>query len=238
MKSLVTVMLKELRELLRDRRTLFIALVMGPLLGPVFFAIMMGFIITKQLDNAEKPLLLPVVGAEHAPNLVGWLKRQGVLVLPAPLDPASDIRDRKARAVLIIPADYGDYWRRGETAQVQVLFDSSDQDGRAPVRRTPDCSKARRQHSARRIAARGCTALLTPVWWPARPRQHPATGRQCSASCPTCWCWRFPGRHVPGHRHTAGERERQSWSPCWQPGHPGADRAGQSGATFGFARPA
>ena len=78
MKPAIVVFLKEARENLRDRKTVLNALVMGPLFGPIFFAIMMGFIINKQLDSAEKPLVLPVVGAAHAPNLVAWLERQGV----------------------------------------------------------------------------------------------------------------------------------------------------------------
>ncbi|MDY0022216.1 MAG: ABC transporter permease, partial [Arenimonas caeni] len=87
MSAAITVFLKEVTENLRDRKTVFNALVMGPLLGPVFFAMMMSFVITRQLDIAEKPLKVPVVGAEHAPGLVGWLERQGVQVEPAPFDP-------------------------------------------------------------------------------------------------------------------------------------------------------
>ena len=82
MKAALVVFLKEVKENLRDRKTVLNALVMGPVLGPVLFAIMMGFIITKQLSNAEKPLEVPVVGAEHAPNLVDWLQRQAVVVQP------------------------------------------------------------------------------------------------------------------------------------------------------------
>ena len=84
MSAATTVFLKEVTENLRDRKTVFNALVMGPLFGPIFFAIMMGFIINKQLDSAEKPLSLPVVGAEHAPNLVAFLESQNIRMLPPP----------------------------------------------------------------------------------------------------------------------------------------------------------
>ena len=86
MNPALTVFLKEVTENLRDKKTVVNALVMGPLLGPIFFAIMMGFIITKQLDSAEKPLEVPVVGAANAPNLVAWLEQQGMVVKPAPAD--------------------------------------------------------------------------------------------------------------------------------------------------------
>ena len=151
-----TVFLKEVTENLRDRKTVINALVMGPLLGPIFFAIMMGFIITKQLDSAEKPLELPVVGAEHAPNLVAWLERQSVVVKPAPADIEAAIRGRETRAVLVIPADYPEHWRKGETAQVVLQFDSSDQDSRAPVSRITGLLESyARTQSALRVAAGG-----------------------------------------------------------------------------------
>ena len=118
MSAATTVFLKEVTENLRDRKTVFNALVMGPLLGPVFFVMMMSFMITRELSNAEKPLEVPVVGAEHAPNLVGWLRQQGVQVQPAPEDSEAAVRARDARAVLVIPADYPERWRAGETAQV------------------------------------------------------------------------------------------------------------------------
>ena len=41
MRAIFTVFRKEFRENLRDRRTLFTALVFGPLLGPVLFALML-----------------------------------------------------------------------------------------------------------------------------------------------------------------------------------------------------
>ena len=56
MKAAGIVFLKEVVENLRDRKTIMNALVMGPLLGPIFFVFMMGFMINKQLASAEKPL--------------------------------------------------------------------------------------------------------------------------------------------------------------------------------------
>ena len=65
MSAATTVFLKEVTENLRDRKTVFNALVMGPLLGPVFFVMMMSYMITRELSNAEKPLDVPVVGRFH-----------------------------------------------------------------------------------------------------------------------------------------------------------------------------
>ena len=55
MKALVTVWLKELTDLVRDRRTLAIALLMGPLLMPALM-LGMGKLVTSRIsDQMEKP---------------------------------------------------------------------------------------------------------------------------------------------------------------------------------------
>jgi sodium transport system permease protein len=240
MKAAIVVFLKEVKENLRDRKTVVNALVMGPLLGPVFFAIMMGFIINKQLDSAEKPLVLPVVGAEHAPNLVKWLERQGVEIEPAPADAEAAIRNRDARAVLVIPAEFGDYWRKGQTAQVQVLFDSSDQDGRAPKARISGLLEGyASQQTALRVAARGLhPALLSPM---VVADQDLASNQQRAGQLLGFLPYllvlgAFLGGMYLAIDTTAGERERQSLEPLLaNPATRAQIVMGKLGATFGFA---
>ncbi|PZO09261.1 MAG: ABC transporter permease [Lysobacteraceae bacterium] len=240
MNPALTVFLKEVTENLRDRKTVVNALVMGPLLGPIFFAIMMGFIITKQLDSAEKPLEVPVVGAQNAPNLVAWLEQQGMVVEAAPEDPDAAIRNRDARAVLMIPPDYGSRWRDGETAQVQVLFDSSDQDGRAPVARLTGLLEGySRQQSALRVAARGMhPAVLTPVAVAERDiaSTQQRAGQLLSFLPYLLVLGAFLGGMYLAIDTTAGERERQSLEPLLvNPASRAQIVLGKLGATFGFA---
>jgi len=235
-----TVFLKEVTENLRDRKTVVNALVMGPLLGPIFFAIMMGFIITKQLDSAEKPLEIPVVGAEHAPNLVAWLERQSVVVKPAPADVAAAIRGRDARAVLVIPADYPEHWRKGETAQVVLQFDSSDQDGRAPVARITGLLEAyARTQAALRVAARGLhPAVVSPVVVASRDlaSTQQRAGQLLSFLPYLLVLGAFLGGMYLAIDTTAGERERQSLEPLLaNPATRAQIVLGKLGATFGFA---
>lgn len=240
MNPALTVFLKEVTENLRDRKTVVNALVMGPLLGPIFFAIMMGFIITKQLDSAEKPLEVPVVGAENAPNLVAWLEQQGMVVKPAPADADQAIRDRDARSVLVIPADYATHWRAGETAQVEVLFDSSDQDSRAPVARLTGLLQGYgRQQSALRVAARGMhPSVLSPVAVAERDiaSTQQRAGQLLSFLPYLLVLGAFLGGMYLAIDTTAGERERQSLEPLLvNPASRAEIVLGKLGATFGFA---
>ena len=240
MNPALTVFLKEVTENLRDKKTVVNALVMGPLLGPIFFAIMMGFIITKQLDSAEKPLEVPVVGAANAPNLVAWLQQQGMVVKDAPADADKAIRSRDARAVLVIPADYATHWRAGETAQVQVLFDSSDQDSRAPVARLTGLLEGYgRLQSALRVAARGMPAsVLSPVAVAERDiaSTQQRAGQLLSFLPYLLVLGAFLGGMYLAIDTTAGERERQSLEPLLvNPASRAEIVLGKLGATFGFA---
>ena len=240
MNPALTVFLKEVTENLRDKKTVVNALVMGPLLGPIFFAIMMGFIITKQLDSAEKPLEVPVVGAANAPNLVAWLQQQGMVVKDAPADADKAIRSRDARAVLVIPADYATHWRAGETAQVQVLFDSSDQDSRAPVARLTGLLEGYgRLQSALRVAARGMPAsVLSPVAVAERDiaSTQQRAGQLLSFLPYLLVLGAFLGGMYLAIDTTAGERERQSLEPLLvNPASRAQIVLGKLGATFGFA---
>jgi len=240
MSAAITVFLKEVTENLRDRKTVFNALVMGPLLGPVFFVMMMSFMINKQLSSAEKPLEIPVVGAEHAPNLVDWLRRQDVQVQPAPTDSEAAIRDRESQAVLVIPADYPTRWQAGETAQLVVLHDSSDQDARAPVSRLSGLLEAySRQQSALRVSARGLhPAILSPVVVAQRDLAsvQQRAGQLMSFLPYLLILGAFLGGMYLAIDTTAGERERQSLEPLLaSPASRAQIVLGKLGATFGFA---
>ena len=56
MSALLTVMLKELRDLVRDRRTLYVALLMGPLLLPAIMIGLGGLVSKKVSSQLEKRL--------------------------------------------------------------------------------------------------------------------------------------------------------------------------------------
>jgi sodium transport system permease protein len=234
------VYVKEVVENLRDRKTVMNALVMGPLLGPIMFALMMGFMINKQLNSAEKPLEVPVVGAERAPNLVGWLRAQGVQVQPAPDDASAAVRDRKAKVVLIVPALYPDHWRKGQSAQVEVVFDSSDQDSRSPVARLQALLQTYAgQQAALRLSARGMSpSLVQPVVVAQRDlasRQQRA-GQLLSFLPYLLVFGAFLGGMYLAIDTTAGERERQSLEPLLaNPATRAQIVLGKLGATFSFA---
>ncbi|MES1153546.1 MAG: ABC transporter permease, partial [Rhodanobacter sp.] len=126
--AFLTVFLKEVKENLRDRRTLMSAFLTGPLLGPILLVLLLNVTLNRELEKAEKPLPVPVIGAEYAPNLVDALKVGGVVPGAAVADPAQAVRKQEADVVLRIASDYGRAWRKGEPVQVELFYDSSQRD--------------------------------------------------------------------------------------------------------------
>ncbi|MBC7656380.1 MAG: ABC transporter permease, partial [Frankiaceae bacterium] len=127
--------MKELVDLFRDRRTMMVSLLMGPLLTPLLI-LGIGKLASDRVSTAlEKPLEVPVVGASNAPNLVAWLQGQNIVVKPAPSDPDDAIRTQSEDLVLRIGDKFGEQWRGSMPATVEILHDSSREDAQIPVER-------------------------------------------------------------------------------------------------------
>ena len=101
-RTVFTVMRKELRDLSRDRRTLALALFLGPLLYPALM-LGMGYLTENRIrTQVDKTLEIPMVGAEHAPNLVKFLATNGITAAPAPANLDIAIRSQEIDAALRI----------------------------------------------------------------------------------------------------------------------------------------
>jgi len=130
-----TVAKKELIDLFRDRKTMALGLFMGPVLIPAMF-LGVGALAEKRVrTQLESTLELPVVGAEHAPNLVAFLESRNIDILPPPADPDRAVRDQEHDLVLRIDPEFGEQWRGSRAAKVELVYDSSRQDSQIPVNR-------------------------------------------------------------------------------------------------------
>src|SRR3546814_6595858 len=117
-----TVCLRDLRELSRDRRTLMLALVMGPLLMPALLFGIPTLAQSRAKSQIEKPLQVAIVGADRAPELVKWLAAEGIERKTLDGDPDAAIRSQDEDAYLRI----GDDFRSEEhTSELQSLMRSS-----------------------------------------------------------------------------------------------------------------
>ncbi len=128
MRGIKIVALKEIRDSLRDRRTVMNTLLMGPILGPLLFIGMLTLITQKEVDKAQETLHIPVVNESLAPSLINFLELQGVVVEQPPADPEQAIRDELHSVIIRIAEDYPEKWRAGQPATVEVIADASQRE--------------------------------------------------------------------------------------------------------------
>lgn len=240
MNAAFVVFFKEVLENLRDRRTVMNALLLGPLLGPLLFVGLTSMLITRELDRGEKPIEVSIVGVENAPNLVQFLRQNGVKPKPAVDDPEMRVRVQDEDMVLRIPAEYAQAWNAGKTAQVELLFDSSQRDAASSVERLRGLVQAySSQTGALRLLARGLApAVATPVQVAARDQSTPQSrATLLFAMLPYFLILSaFMGGMYLAIDTTAGERERQSLEPLFANPVPRSRiLAGKLAATFAFA---
>jgi sodium transport system permease protein len=219
MNSSMVIFLKEVRENLRDRRTVINALLTGPLIGPLIFVMMINVVISRQLSQAEGPIGLPVIGASYAPNLVAALRQMGLDPQPPVADPIAAVRNRDVAAVLSIPAGFGKSWGEGDPAQVEIYYDSSRRDTQGTVNRLRDMvTRYSRLTGAMRLVARGLSsALVSPVIVDERDQSTPQSRAGALFSIlPYFFVLTvFIGGMYLAIDLTAGERERQSLEPLF-----------------------
>jgi sodium transport system permease protein len=213
-----TVYVKECRESLRDRRVLMNALLIGPLLGPILFTLILRITIGVELDRADKPLPVVVVGAERAPNLIEALRQQGLVPRVAPMpDLEAAVHAQVIDLALRISETYAADWDAGRPAQVEIIYDSSRRGIGSQIERMREMLRYyERRTSVLRLVARGLSpAVGLPLIVADRDQATPqARGALLFGMLPyflvlTC----FIGGMWLAIDSTAGERERQSLEP-------------------------
>ena len=159
MQTLLAVFKKEVIDNFRDRRTLASALLMGPLLGPMLFAFIINLSIEQSLSDADKSMDLPVIGAEHAPNLARYLESRNIVLVDGPVDREAAIVAVKAgvtEVVVVIPENFGEQLNAGVPALVELVSDQADQQAERDARRARNALRAYNQEiSAMRLVGRG-----------------------------------------------------------------------------------
>lgn len=214
--AVLVVMRKELADLFRDKRTLRITLMMS-LFTPLLMLGIVALTQNRVSTQLEKPLQLPVVGAQYAPNLVAWLGGQNVQVQPAPADPEAAIRNQDEDVILVIDKSYPQDWRASAPAKAEILLDSSRQNSQIPVERLRGLlDQYARTVGSLRLLVRGVSStVVTPLRIAQRDLATPESkaGLALSFLPYLLILTAFLGSASLVIDATAGERERQSLEP-------------------------
>ena len=155
---------KEVLDNFRDRRTLLSALLLGPLFGPVVFAFAINLSLKQSLSDAGEALDLPVLGTEHAPNLIGYLRSHNINVTEAPasFDAARNAVETGLHdVVVVIPEAFGTDLAEGLPATVAIITDQANRQADRESRRALQAFSAYNQEiAAMRLSARGISPMV------------------------------------------------------------------------------
>jgi sodium transport system permease protein len=160
---------KEVLETARDRRTL-LWLLLGPLVGPALFAVLINVMVTRNLSSLDEPLDVPIPGAELAPNLVAFLDARGIHEAKDSgidgLDAATAaVSNGRRDVVLVIDDRYGEDFGTERAARVTVVYDRSKSRAASRVERVRAAVSAYGQQiGTLRLVAHGVDPqLLRPL---------------------------------------------------------------------------
>jgi sodium transport system permease protein len=134
MKKILVIFQKEMVDNLRDYRS-WVTGLFWALFGPLLLGGMIMLLGNTIREKVEESLILPVAGAEYAPNLIAFLEQQDIVIVPAPADPEAAVIAGDINVALIIPEDYSENFSSGSTAKVRLVLDSTRQSAMTDIAR-------------------------------------------------------------------------------------------------------
>ena len=210
-----TVFKKEVVDNVRDRRTLAAAL-FYPVLGPAMILFMI-FAIGQLRGESEQALMLPVQGADNAPNLIAFLEQNHVAIQAAPDEPEEAVRQGSEDVVLIVPEDFGEAFTDGRPATVRLVMDQSRNEAMRSIQRAQRLLQAYSHQIGRlRLQVRGVDPRVADaIAIEAVDVSTPQSQAACILSMAPYLILvsLFVGGMYLAIDSTAGERERGSLEP-------------------------
>ena len=211
-----TVLRKELRDALRDRRTLLTIVLSSVAVGPLVL-LLLSTLVAGMEERAESREIV-VAGIEHAPTLRSYLERQTYRISTAPAQYEQQLQSKRlGEPVLVIPADFEADLARGEAPRVELMLSSANPRSQAGASRLARLLQGFAQEQAMlRLAWRGVSpASLQAIEVDERDLASPAArAAQWATLVPffvlmaVLYCALYAALDT-----TAGERERGSLEP-------------------------
>jgi len=156
MSAVFAVCFKEIIDNLRDRQTVFYALLFGPLLLP---SIVAGSLIGafNQINiDFDEVTELPAINVSSAPNLVAFLRQNNIDTVPAPDNFRDRLTDGDIELVLEVPRTFTDNMRAGTPAPLNLYLNEGNKDSNKAARKVASLlSVYERTIDSLRLQARG-----------------------------------------------------------------------------------
>jgi len=135
LRAVMIIAFKEIVDNLRDRQTVFYALLFGPILLPLMLGGSLAATFKQLSIDFDRVTELAVHGAERAPSLIAFLAGQNVDAVPAPGNPEQTVRRGEVPIVMQIDERYGEALRTARPAVITIHLDEADKGSVKAARR-------------------------------------------------------------------------------------------------------
>ncbi|MBN2543081.1 CPBP family intramembrane metalloprotease [bacterium] len=126
---------KEFKETLRDKRTLFITIILPIILYPVLIIGISQLSIFQVQKIQEKTFKIDIEGEEFAPGLVEQIEDDSQFVIVDAEDPVGSIKAEKIHLNLVIPEGFEDSIANEKQVSVKVYYDGAVEESEAAQNR-------------------------------------------------------------------------------------------------------
>lgn len=135
LKQVIIVYRKEMKDILRDRRTLISMILIPILIFPLLTVGMSSLMKTQMKKIKEKTMPVIIMGEEHAPELYDFLIETGMFLF---IDTAEDslgslemLEDRAVLSIISLPPGFEERLRKffrgeGEAPALEIIYDQSE----------------------------------------------------------------------------------------------------------------
>lgn len=117
---------KEMCDILRDRRTVFMAVIFPLILYPLLIIGIIQATLVHEAKTGHEVLIVAVAGARFAPGVVGNIEDDEGLEVAEFVKDSGRFGARGAVAAAFFPRDFRDALGRGATARIKIYYDSAD----------------------------------------------------------------------------------------------------------------
>ena len=170
--SILTIYLKDMKEVLRDRKTLIFMLLLPTLVVPILMNVMIGFISRAEKKARTETLSFAIFGAEFLPELAdAFTGEKGFekVNIPAPEAIESAISENQIKFGLVIPQAVREQFESGEQVVVQLYYNNASVASRVKDRAGKVIQEVGKRWRSNRLTALGLDTaekrenLLSPI---------------------------------------------------------------------------
>ena len=126
--NILIVYLKEIKEVLRDRRTLVFMLIMPTVLVPLLMNLLIGFMVKSEQKAATEVLTYAIFGIENLPQLAEEFAKSDefkLVDISSQDEVGSAIKQNIIKFALVIPEDARELFDKGQQVTVQIYYDNA-----------------------------------------------------------------------------------------------------------------